>query len=120
MKNTAKLILVIAFAVIIGIAFTSCPEDDPFPTDLAYKWYGSAALASIEEGALFEFKTSGDYFLAGVKTATCTVSGDVITMNDSATGLIKLGSCKYKISGKKLTISATDKVAPPNGEYYRK
>jgi len=123
MKNTLKLIVVIALAAIIGISFTSCPEDGNYPAELCYKWFATELQADNPGDSLsipsFEFKKNGELatLLLNYKYS---VSGNVITVKEAATGLVTLGTMKYKISGRSITITESGTATGvSNGTYYR-
>jgi len=126
MKNTIRIISIIAFIAIMGISLTNCEEPN-YPAELCYKWYASQVIADNPEVGVppsLEFKSNGDYFvLASIKTGTYTASGDTITLNLAGLGLVK-GTVKYKTSGTTLTISDISVAATlplvTAGTYYRK
>ena len=121
MKNTIRIISIIAFIAIMGITLTNCEEPN-FPAELCYVWYSSPEAASVELLPMLEFKSNGDYVVAGAagRTGTYTVSGDTITFKLG--GLVNTGTSKYKISGKALTISGSTNplTLVLDNTYYRK
>jgi hypothetical protein len=123
MKNTIKLIGIIAVAVIIGFSMAACDNNGGgggIPAELVAAWYSDANGNGIVDGvegivAIYDFKSDGKLVVSGADTGLIfSVSGDKITLQ----GLTD--SITFKIEGKKMTLSGSTASGFLPGAYAKK
>ena len=120
MKNIIKTLGIIAFIAIIGFAVTGCKEKQD--SDLVYKWYESEALAAKGgDDYAFWFRSDGKVYEDGVDTGLkWSTKKKTLTLTGTIEGMTLSFSYTYKVSGKKLTLTASLAGTTFSGTLYRK
>jgi hypothetical protein len=128
MKNTFKVLGIIAFIAIIGLSFASCGDDDDSSSSVTYdpveykSSRGDTAYSlkiTKNEGKAAFTPSNGDFYTLTITTAgvsqtsngTISISGNTFTLTHTATG----ASFTVTISGGEMT-SINGTIPTNNGE----
>ena len=122
MKNKIKFLGIIAIVAVIGFTFAACDLDggssgSSRDSALAAEWYVDEETSAL--GIAYEFKSNGDFHVAGSSVATMTWSTSGGKMTMKAAGYT-MGTADYSISGKVLTLSNVGSSGLSAGTYYKK